>query len=221
MGSVYSYLESIKLKKKAGYLVLIDPDKKNDSRLETLVDSVNQTGVDAILVGGSLMMDSSFNDRAERIKSLSEVPVILFPGSVSLLGPLFVKDLGLEPLPTGYMLFEGGGHSSVEFMSNSRPLPLNRPEIAVAHGLAGQYLGMKLLYLESGSGALRTVPKETISAIARNCDIPIIVGGGISEPEIAVEKVKAGASFIVTGTASEADDSAKIMNDFADAIHGI
>ena len=80
---------------------------------------------------------------------------------------------------------------------------------------------MKLLYLESGSGALRTVPKETISAIARNCDIPIIVGGGISEPEIAVEKVKAGASFIVTGTASEADDSAKIMNDFADAIHGI
>ena len=248
MGSVYSYLESIKLKKKAGYLVLIDPDKKNDSRLETLVDSVNQTGVDAILVGGSLMMDSSFNDRAERIKSLSEVPVILFPGSVSQLGPpsdavLFmsiisgrhptyligeqvigapiVKDLGLEPLPTGYMLFEGGGHSSVEFMSNSRPLPLNRPEIAVAHGLAGQYLGMKLLYLESGSGALRTVPKETISAIARNCDIPIIVGGGISEPEIAVEKVKAGASFIVTGTASEADDSAKIMNDFADAIHGI
>tara|TARA_B100000029_G_C17607282_1_gene967864 strand:- start:4655 stop:5401 length:747 start_codon:yes stop_codon:yes gene_type:complete len=248
MGKVYSYLESIKLRNKAGYFVLIDPDKKNEAKLESLVENANQIGADAILVGGSLMMDSRFKDRAKRIKTLSKVPVILFPGSVSQLSPHFdavlflsiissrnptyligeqvigapiIKDLDLEPLPTGYMLFEGGGHSSVEFMSNSRPLPLNRPEIAVAHALAGQYLGMKLLYLEAGSGASRTVPKEIISAIARNCDIPIIVGGGITDPETAIEKVKAGASFIVTGTASESADSANIMHSFAEAIHSV
>ena len=247
MSSVYAQLESVRRDKGAGYLVLIDPDTKNDGRVEALVESVNRSGADAILVGGSLMMDSSFGERAEKIKSLSDVPVILFPGSVSQLGPHFdavlfmsiisgrnptyligeqvigapiVKDLGLEPIPTGYMLFDGGGHSTVEIMSNSRPLPMNRPEIAVAHGLAGQYLGMKLLYLEAGSGASSPIPDETVRAVGDSCGIPIIVGGGITDPEIAAEKVKAGASFVVTGTVAESDDSANILRDFAAAIHG-
>ena len=120
-----------------------------------------------------------------------------------VIGAPIVKDLGLETIPTGYMLFDGGGASTVEFMTNSKPLPLNNPEIAVAHGLAGQYLGMKLLYLEAGSGAPLTVSNEIIEAITASCNLPIVVGGGISKPEIAVEKVKAGASFVVTGTAAE------------------
>ncbi|MBH31448.1 MAG: geranylgeranylglyceryl/heptaprenylglyceryl phosphate synthase [Candidatus Marinimicrobia bacterium] len=247
MSSIYSQLESIRSKKGAGFLVLIDPDKKNDVRIEALVESVNRSGADAILVGGSLIMDSGFGERAKKIKSLSNVPVILFPGSVSQLGPHFdavlfmsiisgrnptyligeqmiaapiVKDLNLEPIPTGYMLFNGGGHSTVEFMSNSRPLPMNRPEIAVAHGLAGQYLGMKLLYLEAGSGASSPINNETIEALAVNCDIPVMVGGGINDPSVAAQKVKAGASFVVTGTVAESDDSSNILSDFAQAIHG-
>ena len=247
MGSVYSHLESIRRKKGAGYLVLIDPDTKNDGRIEAIVESVNRSGADAILIGGSLIMDSGFDERAKKIKSLSDVPVILFPGSVSQLGPHFdavlfmsiisgrnptyligeqvigapiVKDLDLEPIPTGYMLFDGSGHSTVEFMSNSRPLPMNRPEIAVAHGLAGQYLGMRLLYLEAGSGSLSPINDEIVEAVAGNCDIPIIVGGGVKNPSVAAQKVKAGASFIVTGTVAELDESADILIDFAEAIHG-
>ena len=178
---------------------------------------------------------------------MAEVPVILFPGSVNQLGPhcdavLFmsvisgrnptyligeqvigaplVKDLGLEPIPTGYMIFDGGGHTTAEFMSGSTPLPMNRPEIAVAHALAGQYLGMKLIYLEAGSGAESAVPDEIISAVAKNIDIPLIVGGGIRKQAAAVNKVKAGASFIITGTAIESDEGENLLESFADAIHG-
>ena len=247
MSTVYSHLEKVRQEKGAGYLVLIDPDKKNDGKLEKLVTSVNRSGADGILIGGSLIMDSGFHERAEKIKSMAEVPVILFPGSVNQLGPhcdavLFmsvssgrnptyligeqvigaplVKDLGLEPIPTGYMIFDGGGHSTAEFMSGSSPLPMNRPDIAVAHALAGQYLGMKLIYLEAGSGAESAVPDEIISAVAKNIDIPLIVGGGIRKQAAAVNKVKAGASFIITGTAIESDEGENLLESFADAIHG-
>lgn len=245
--NIYLHLEKVREEKGAGYLVLIDPDTKNDGRLESLVTAVNRSGADAILVGGSLIMDGGFHRRAEQIRSLAEVPVILFPGSVNQLGPHFdavlfmsvisgrnptyligeqvigapiVKDLDLEPIPTGYMLFDGGGSSTVEFMSGSRPLPMNRADIAVAHGLAGQYLGMKLLYLEAGSGAASPVPDETIIAIAESTDIPLMVGGGIREPETAAEKVRAGASFVVAGTAVEREDSDNLLKAFAEAIHG-
>ena len=247
MSTVYSHLEKVRQEKGAGYLVLIDPDKKNDGKLEKLVMSVNRSGADGILIGGSLIMDSGFHERAEKIKSIAEIPVILFPGSVNQLGPhcdavLFmsvisgrnptyligeqvigaplVKDLGLEPIPTGYMIFDGGGHSTAEFMSGSSPLPMNRPDIAVAHALAGQYLGMKLIYLEAGSGAESAVPDEIISAVAKNIDIPLIVGGGIRKQAAAVNKVKAGASFIITGTAIESDEGENLLESFADAIHG-
>ena len=247
MSTVYSHLEKVRQEKGAGYLVLIDPDRKNDGKLEKLVMSVNHSGADGILIGGSLIMDSGFHERAEKIKSMAKVPVILFPGSVNQLGPHcdavffmsiisgrnptyligeqvvgapLVKDLGLEPIPTGYMIFDGGGYSTAEFMSGSRSLPMNRPEISVAHALAGQYLGMKLIYLEAGSGAESAVPDETFSAVAKNIDIPLIVGGGIRKPEVAAQKVKAGASFIVTGTAIESGGGGELLKSFADAIHG-
>ena len=247
MPSIFRYLLDIKAKKGAGYLVLVDPDRKNDTLLENLLNAVNKSGADAILLGGSLFMDGHFQERAARIKKLAEIPVILFPGAANQLSPhcdavLFlsiisgrnphyligeqviaapiVKDLKLEPIPTGYLLFDGGGNSTVEFMSNSKPLPLQNSDIAIAHGLAAQYLGMKLLYMEAGSGALCSIPEKMITSITSEVDLPVMVGGGIRTPEEARKKVEAGASFVVTGTAVEKSNQLSLLSEFAEVIHG-
>ena len=152
----------------ANYLVLIDPDRKNDGRLEQLVQAVNASGADGILVGGSLIMDGQFEQRVAQIKAAAQVPVILFPGGTTQLtkhvdavlfmsllsgrNPQFliseqvqaapiIKQLGLESVATGYLLLAGGGSTAVEFMSDTRPLPLDKPDLVVAHALAAQYLG--------------------------------------------------------------------------------
>lgn len=231
---------------KANYLVLIDPDRKNDSRLHNLMVGVNESGADAILVGGSLIMDGGFEERVGAIKAASQVPVILFPGAsnqltrqadavlfMSLLSgrnPQYligeqvqaapvVKHLGLEVIPTGYLLMAGGHPTAVEFMSSSQPLPMDKPDIVLAHALAAQYLGMSLVYLEAGSGAQRSVPEEVIRAVAGELDIPLAVGGGIRTPEEAAGKVRAGARFVVTGTVLEQDSGPDIMRAFAAAVH--
>ncbi|MBT4154886.1 MAG: phosphoglycerol geranylgeranyltransferase, partial [Candidatus Marinimicrobia bacterium] len=193
--SVFSHLDSVIGKKGAAYVVLIDPDRKNEDSLESRVDSANQSGVDALFVGGSLMMDGKCTERVKQIKQASDIPVIFFPGGVGQLNSYYdamlfmsvisgrnphyligeqviaapmVKDLGIETIPTGYMLMDGGAGSTVEFMSGTRPIPMNRPDIAVAHALAGQYLGMKLIYLEAGSGAKESVSESVIEAVTHN-----------------------------------------------------
>lgn len=242
--SVFSHLDSVIGKKGAAYVVLIDPDRKNEDSLESRIDSANQSGVDALFVGGSLMMDGKCTERVKQIKQASDIPVIFFPGGVGQLNSYYdamlfmsvisgrnphyligeqviaapmVKDLGIETIPTGYMLMDGGAGSTVEFMSGTRPIPMNRPDIAVAHALAGQYLGMKLIYLEAGSGAKESVSASVIEAVTHNLDIPVIVGGGIRNGQIASEKVKAGASIIVTGTVIE--ENSNLMSEITDAVH--
>ena len=241
---VYNYLEKVIDEKGAAYVVLIDPDRKNESSLEARVESANQNDIDVLFVGGSLMMDGKCNDRVRRIKEASTIPVVFFPGGVSQLNnhydamlfmsvisgrnphyligeqtiaaPL-VKDLGIETIPTGYMLLDGGAGSTVEIMSGTRPIPMNRSDVAVAHALAGQYLGMKLIYLEAGSGAKEPVSESLVRQVHEAVDVPLIVGGGIRTPEMAAERVKAGASIIVTGTVIEEDST--LTADFANAIH--
>jgi len=230
--------------KGAAYVVLIDPDRKNENSLESRVESANESGVDALFVGGSLMMDRKCKERVKRIKDVSNIPVIFFPGGVGQLNAYYdamlfmsvisgrnphyligeqaiaapiVKDIGMETIPTGYILMDGGAGSTVEFMSGTRPIPMNRSDIAVAHALAGQYLGMKLIYLEAGSGAKEPVGNNVVEAVTETLDIPVIVGGGIRNAETASEKVKAGASIIVTGTVIEENSS--LMSELADAIH--
>ena len=242
--SVFDKLTKVVKDKGAGFIILIDPDRKNDKKLETLVENANRSGVDAIFVGGSLMMDGGCHDRVARIKNVAKIPVIFFPGGVGQINEYYdamlfmsvisgrnphyligeqviaapiVKDLALEAIPTGYMLLDGGSATTVEFMSGSLPIPLDRPDIAVAHALAGQYLGMKLLYLEAGSGAKYPVPVETIKQVASETNVSLIVGGGIRTPKAAAERVKAGASFIVAGTAIE--KSSELMAEFSAAVH--
>jgi putative glycerol-1-phosphate prenyltransferase len=130
-----------------------------------------------------------------------------------------IKRIGLEAISTGYMLIEAGKTTSAEFMSNTKPIPQNKPDIAVAHALAAEFIGMKLLYLDSGSGADFPVPDEMIQKIAKHSSLPMIIGGGIRNPEVAREKVKAGASFVVTGTINEQNSNHSLVREFAEAVH--
>ena len=243
--NVLNYLLSVKKKKGAGYIVLIDPDKNSENNLEEKISKINNSGVDAIFVGGSLILDNNCEKRVELIKSISKVPVIFFPGGISQLNKHYdamlfmsilsgrnshyligeqviaapiVKDLGIEVIPTGYLLVDGGNNSSVQFMSGSNPIPIEKPDILIAHALAAQYLGKKLVYLESGSGAKYSIPNNLLKAVTKYIDVPIIVGGGIKTPKSANEKVLAGASFVVIGSILEGNNT-NIINEFADAIH--
>ena len=190
------------------------------------------------------MMDGNCTERVKQIKEVSNVPVIFFPGGVGQLNSYYdamlfmsvisgrnphyligeqviaaplVKVMGIETIPTGYILMDGGAGSTVEFVSGTRPIPMNRPDVAVAHALAGQYLGMNLIYLEAGSGAKEPVAPGVVEAVNDEVDVPLIVGGGIRSPETASETVKAGASIIVTGTIIEIHSNR--MKELADAVH--
>lgn len=243
---IYQYLLNVLKEKGAGYFVLIDPDQKNHSNIDDFVESANQSDVDALLVGGSLMMDAKIHERVKLIKKHATMPVIFFPGGVMQLNNSYdavffmsilsgrnphyligeqviaapiVKDYGIETIPMGYILIDGGKTTTVEFMSNTKPIPANRHDITIAHCLAAQYLGKKIVYLEAGSGAKYPVSTETISAVKNQIDIPIIVGGGIKTPQAAKKRVDAGADFIVTGTITEDKDSLSLMREFSDAVH--
>ena len=242
--SVFQSLLDIIDLRGACYVILIDPDRKNDDSIYEQVEIANRSAVDAIFVGGSLMMDGKSKDRVEKIKRLSNIPIILFPGGVNQISAQYnailflsllsgrnphyligeqvisapiIKDLNLETIPTGYILLDAGTVTSVEFMSGTRPIPMDKKDIVVSHALAGQYLGMELIYLEAGSGAKRSVSKEIIEVVTDAVDIPIIVGGGITTPSLAETIVKAGASIIVTGTAIEKNSNC--MEEFANAVH--
>lgn len=231
---------------RAGYFVLIDPDKWELAQLAEMAAAASEGGADAILIGGSLILASNFDEMVRVIRSVASVPCIIFPGSVMqiskhadailflslvsgqnpnyLIGeqikaaPL-IQHLGLEAIPTGYMLIESGRVTSAEFMSNTRPIPRDKNDIAKATALAAQYLGMKLVYLEAGSGAQHAVPLEMIRAVSSYVNVPVIVGGGIRTPERAAQCVEAGAWFVVTGNVLEKDGGRSLIREFAEAIH--
>lgn len=244
--TTFEKLLEIRDKKGAGYIVLIDPDKQKPEKSVLLAKQAEAEGADIIFVGGSLLFISLFDEFVKQIKSNVNIPVILFPGSamqvskyadailfMSIIsgrnpdvligqqvhGAPLVKMYDLEAIATGYMLIESGKVTSVEFMSNTKPIPRDKSSIAVAHALAAKYLGMKIVYLEAGSGAVSPVPDEMITAVSQHSELPLIVGGGITTPELALQKVRAGASFIVTGNVLENGLKPGRISEFANAIH--
>lgn len=127
--------------------------------------------------------------------------------------------MGVEPISVGYMLIESGRITSAEFMSNTRPIPRDKPDIAKATALAAEYLGMKMVYLEAGSGADKSVPTEMVEAVTKYISLPVIVGGGIRTPKEAEQKVISGASFVVTGNVLEKEVNSRLIKEFAAAVH--
>ncbi len=243
---IYELLLKIISSKGAAYLILLDPDKLSNDKLTEFVKYCEVSGVDGFLVGGSLLIDGDFENFLKKVKSSTDLPVIIFPGEVNqvyqpadailflsvvsgrnpehligkhILAAPMIKKKNIEPISTGYIIVESGSVTTAEYISGSKPIPRNKPEIAAATALASQYLGMKLIYLEAGSGASQSVPNEMINAVSNYCNIPIIVGGGIKTPQDAKEKVNNGANIIVTGNFFENENNWNLIKNFADAIH--
>ncbi len=241
--TIIEQLESIIGQYRAGYLVLVDPDRIKLKEIPSFAQRAQSAGVDGVLLGGSFLTND-LSIIAETLKKSTDLPIILFPGSAMQVTPhadaiLFmsllsgrnanyligeqvkaapmIQRVGLETISTGYILIDGGQQTAVSFISNTTPIPNDKAEIAWAHALAAQYLGMKLIYLEAGSGAKKPVPDQIIHSVKKQVTVPIIVGGGIRSPEVARKKVAAGAQFVVTGNVIEQDPS--LMSAFADAIH--
>ena len=223
---IYNTLLSNPAKK---FALLIDPDNHSENSLIKTLTIANKAGIDFILVGGSLV-SKPIDRTVEIIKNTASAPVILFPGSLlqlsekadgilllalisgrnpdylignHVLAAHFLKKSGLEIIPTGYILIDGNSVSSVEYISNTRPIPVEKPDIVVATALAGEMLGYKLIYLEAGSGADRRVSERVVAEVKKNIAIPLMVGGGIRTPEDVLNLYKAGADIIVVGTAVE------------------
>ncbi len=243
---IYNYLSDIADSKGAAYLLLLDPDKISEDRLPAFIKHCEKSGVDAFLIGGSLMVNGNFEPFIKRVKENTKCPAIIFPGDINqissaadailflsvvsgrnaehligkhVLAAPIIKKAGIEPISTGYILIESGTTTTAVYMSGSLPLPRNKPEIAAATALAAEYLGMKLVYLEAGSGAENSVPDEMIKAVSSVCKIPVIVGGGIKSPNAARKKVESGAKIIVTGNFFEDENNWDMIKDFADAVH--
>jgi putative glycerol-1-phosphate prenyltransferase len=245
-GSVYRYLLDVKDRRGAGFMVLLDPDRATPERIGEQAARCGEAGVDAILIGSSLIMGNGFEESVRATKRAVEIPVIIFPGEISQVTPeadaiLFlsllsgrnpeyligkqirsaplIRRIGLEAISTAYLLVDSGRTTSVEFMSNTKPLPADKPDIAVAHALAAEMFGMKFIYLEAGSGATRPVPDEMVRAVSSEVSIPIIVGGGIRDPETVAARVKSGASFVVVGNHLEESGDYRSIRAFIEAAH--
>jgi len=242
--SLITNIYAAKLKGKKQIAVLIDPDKYRVDSIAQHIETCLFANVDFFLVGGSLMSKNYLPELMLLIKSLTTKPIILFPGDIYQIDPSadailllslisgrnpellignhvrsapYLKQSGLEIIPTGYLLIDGGKHTSVVYMSQSIPIPYDKADIASATALAGQMLGHKIIYLDAGSGALHHIQPDMVNAVSKTVDIPLFVGGGIRKPGQAARLAQAGADIIVVGTAIEQDPA--LITGLAQAVH--
>ncbi|MDP1622894.1 MAG: geranylgeranylglyceryl/heptaprenylglyceryl phosphate synthase [Bacteroidales bacterium] len=232
MMNIYQSLLKDTLAGEKKFAVLIDPDKYSIESLSGVVKLALKSGIDYFFFGGSLLLHDKQSQLITYIKEKSAIPVVLFPGNnmqlndkadaILLLSLIsgrnpdmligrhvisapYLKASNLEILSTGYMLIESGGATAVSYMSNTTPIPSNKSEIAVCTAMAGEMLGMKLIYLDAGSGAKNPVPTSMISKVKEAIAIPLIIGGGITTPEQAREAFYAGADIVVVGNGIESE----------------
>lgn len=246
MATVLQQLEDAKGSGRTSLAVLIDPDfGQDEAALERIVQNACMASADLIFVGGSLLTSAAFDHCVALVKRWSSKPVVLFPGSPAQLSAhadavLFlslisgrnaellighhvtaaptVKAMGLEAIPTGYMLVDGGAPTTATYVSQSLPIPHDKPGIAAATALAGRLLGLRTIYLDTGSGARQPVSTQMIAAVRSTVELPIIVGGGIRTAQQARAMREAGADLIVVGTALE--DDPELVFALCEAVHG-
>ena len=231
-GTLYQRIIENKAAGKKMLAVLVDPDNVSVDQAVSLSKQLDSSHVDFVFVGGSLMVNGDLSETIIALKSNSSVPVVIFPGSnlhisdeadaillLSLISgrnadlligqhvaaaPILKKST-LEVLSTGYMLIESGQATTVSYISNTSPIPQDKPEIAACTAMAGELLGQKLIYLDGGSGAKIPVPAKTINSVSRAVDIPVIVGGGIRDLASATEALSSGADVVVVGNHIESN----------------
>lgn len=210
--------------------VLVDPDKVGEAHLNRICKNATEAAVDFFFVGGSLITQGDIARTIASLKKRCNIPIVIFPGNhqqvdehadaillLSLisgrnpdlligqhvLAAKRLKAAEIEILPTGYLLIDGGNMTTVQYVSGVSPIPVDQPDIAATTALAGEQMGMKLIFAEAGSGAKHPVPVEMIKAIKREINIPLIVGGGIRTRQKAEEIYRAGADIVVVGNQFE------------------
>jgi phosphoglycerol geranylgeranyltransferase len=241
--------DSFSDKKRRGqkvFAVLLDPDKIRPEKLQPLLALCGECRVDYLLLGGSLVITDHLDECVLRIKKHSDIPVILFPGHPTqlsrhadallylsmisgrnpelligqhVISAPAVRHSGLEVISTGYMVIDGGAPTTVSYISNALPIPSDKEDIAMCTAMAGEMLGSRLIYLDAGSGAKIPVTESMIAKVASHISIPLIVGGGITEPEKAYLNCRAGADVIVVGNAVE--KSPELIREMASAVHSV
>jgi putative glycerol-1-phosphate prenyltransferase len=244
--NIYQSFQAAKKRGEKKIVVLIDPDKFSLGNIKKTLDLSIRAKVDYFFIGGSLVVNNMLDYCLQTIRESCDIPMILFPGNSFQLsykadGILFLSLISgrnaelligkhvitapylkvspLEILPTGYMLIDGGVPTTVSYMSNTQPIPANKEDVALCTALAGEMLGLKLMYMDAGSGARTPVSTSMIEAVSNTIKIPLIVGGGIRTSEKALENAKAGADIIVVGNAIEKNPD--LIIEMAEAVHGI
>lgn len=239
------FTEDAKLGKKH-FSILIDPDRTDPEQLELIANEAQNALVDWILIGSSLLVKGSVDQTIRILKDSCDIPVVLFPGNPSHISPFAdgilllslisgrnpellignhvvaapaIEKSGIEVMPTGYMLVDGGAYTSVQYISNTLPIPKNKNEIAVSTALAGQQLGLKCIYMEAGSGAKEPVPSSMINQVRNELSIPVIVGGGIRNVDTAINACDAGADMVIVGSAIEkTEGKGSLIREISEAI---
>lgn len=244
MPTILSDFENAKATGKKKFVVLIDPDKVRLGNMDTVLENAVRAKVDYFFIGGSLIVNNMLDQCLLSIKERCHIPMVLFPGNslqlswkadailfLSLISGRnadllignhviaapYLRLSPLEIIPTGYMLIDGGAATSVLYMSNTRPIPTHKDDIAVCTAMAGEMLGLRLLYMDAGSGAALPVTETLIESVSGAVSVPLIVGGGIRTPERAAANVLAGADVIVVGNAIEKDPN--LVIEMAEAVH--
>ncbi|MBD0830981.1 geranylgeranylglyceryl/heptaprenylglyceryl phosphate synthase [Aestuariibaculum sediminum] len=234
MKGVYQDIQDAASTGKPLLAVLIDPDKFPLENVSNFIKKVNTSIATHIFVGGSTVADEVTEILVENIKRYTSLPVVLFPGDVTqitnrvdallflslisgrnpeyLIGKHInsvskLRGSGLEIIPTGYLLIENGKETAVQRVTKTKPLPIGNIQNIVDTAKAGELLGMKLIYLEAGSGAIHPVTSEIIKAVKTELSVPLIVGGGIKTIQQLETAYSAGADMVVIGTAFEQDES--------------
>ena len=246
LGPVEKYLLEKIDAEKSIHLTLIDPEKVTPTQASKIGENSRNSGTSAIMIGGSTFVSQTHLDSVVKaIKRAVKIPTILFPNNITgisrhadaiwfmsllnsvdpyfligaqILGAPLVKKYRLEPIPMGYVIVGEGGTAGI--VGKAIPVPYTKPELAAAHALAGQYLGMHFIYLEGGSGAKAPVPPEMIRTVRHYIDIPLIVGGGIKTKAQALAAASAGADVIVTGNVIESSDAKQKVSEIIEGIKG-